>query len=128
MFIISILFLGGFGAFQKSYPELCDEDLRRNSDASDSFLPCFPDSRGVDNNNGDGPQHLWSPTSYNTGCLPSPDSEAAIERAAVTQVLPYLYLGNARDAQDIELLQVREVHALPPEPLEQCHGQWTMFL
>lgn len=99
-----LLLKGGFSAFQKSYPELCDEDLRRNGDATDNFLPCFPGSR-IDNNNGDGPQHLLSPTSYNTGCLPSPDSEAAIERAAVTQVLPYLYLGNARDAQDIELLQ-----------------------
>ena len=76
-------FAGGFSSFQKQYPEMCEESLKRNA-SSDSFLPC-----------------------YSAPSLPSPDSEATIERTAVTEVLPYLYLGNARDAQDVNLLQVK---------------------
>lgn len=108
---------GGFSEFQKCYPELCDESLRKNGQA-ETFLPFFPSTRDTNDNHssssegGSLPMHVLS-DGYYAGSIPSPDSEAAIERAAVTQVLPYLYLGNARDAQDISLLQVTRA---------PCHG------
>ncbi|KAK8741225.1 hypothetical protein OTU49_002565 [Cherax quadricarinatus] len=39
------------------------------------------------------------------GSLPSPGNEAAIEQAQASEVLPFLYIGNARDAQDLRILQ-----------------------
>lgn len=41
------------------------------------------------------------------GMAPSPGNEAAIEQAQASEVLPFLYIGNARDAQDLRVLQVR---------------------
>ena len=41
------------------------------------------------------------------GIPPSPGNEAAIEQAQASEVLPFLYIGNARDAQDLRVLQVR---------------------
>uniref|UniRef100_A0A6A7G074 protein-tyrosine-phosphatase n=1 Tax=Hirondellea gigas TaxID=1518452 RepID=A0A6A7G074_9CRUS len=110
-----LLLKGGFSSFQKSYPELCDEDLKRNttSDISSNFLPMFSDGgSATDYNNRDTSSlltaagSLLSPSYSSAGSFASsPDSEEAIERASVTQVLPYLYLGNAKDSQNIELLQ-----------------------
>ena len=37
---------------------------------------------------------------------PTTELERSIEEAAVTQVLPFLYLGNAKDAQDKSILEV----------------------
>lgn len=66
-----LLLKGGFSCFEKSYPDLCEESLKRN----------------VSHHSVEG------------------EGSAGIEDTTVTQVLPYLYLGNARDAQDIALLQ-----------------------
>lgn len=47
------------------------------------------------------------------GMPPSPGNEAAIEQAQASEVLPFLYIGNARDAQDLRVLQVRQCVFVP---------------
>ncbi|XP_076061354.1 dual specificity protein phosphatase 10-like [Oratosquilla oratoria] len=96
-----ILLKGGFQAFERAYPELCEDALMRPRTSDDttsgsggsesaSFDPFSPAGLSI----GVGP-----------GLPPSPSNEAAIEQAPATLVLPFLYLGNARDAQDLCKLQ-----------------------
>ena len=73
--------IGGFQEFEQQYPELC-EDALRPRDSPPSMCPSNKASPGIGDEN-------------------------CIQQASMTQVLPLLYLGNARDAQDVPLLQVR---------------------
>lgn len=95
---VPLLPTGGFQAFERAYPELCEDALMRTRDevvdthlvpAYDSYNNCVSVGMGV-------------------GGMPSsPGNEAAIEQAQASEVLPFLYIGNARDAQDLRVLQVR---------------------
>lgn len=91
---------GGFQAFERAFPELCEDALMRTRDemvdthlvpSYDPYNNCVSVGMGV----GVG------------GMPPSPGNEAAIEQAQASEVLPFLYIGNARDAQDLRVLQVR---------------------
>ena len=90
---------GGFQAFERAYPELCEDALMRTKDEVvdthlvPSYDPCNCVGMGVGMGMG--------------GIPPSPGNEAAIEQAQASEVLPFLYIGNARDAQDLRVLQVR---------------------
>ncbi|XP_018011893.1 dual specificity protein phosphatase 10 [Hyalella azteca] len=103
-----LLMKGGFSNFLKNYPELCDEEQLKNHNINNNNNNGNTENNNCQDDNTGIPSHLMSGNYFNSSSvsnLASPDSEAAIERAAVTQVLPYLYLGNAKDAQNMELLQ-----------------------
>uniref|UniRef100_A0A0N7ZBB6 protein-tyrosine-phosphatase n=2 Tax=Scylla olivacea TaxID=85551 RepID=A0A0N7ZBB6_SCYOL len=93
-----LLLKGGFQAFERAYPELCEDALMRTKDevvdthlvpSYDPYNSCVGMGVGI----GMG------------GIPPSPGNEAAIEQAQASEVLPFLYIGNARDAQDLRVLQ-----------------------
>ncbi|XP_066937605.1 dual specificity protein phosphatase 10-like isoform X2 [Macrobrachium rosenbergii] len=82
---------GGFQAFERAFPELCEDALMRSRDEIESS-PCYDayNSTGV---------------CVGGGIPPSPGNEAAIEQAEAAEVLPFLFIGNARDAQNLRVLQ-----------------------
>ncbi|KAK3851367.1 hypothetical protein Pcinc_041982 [Petrolisthes cinctipes] len=89
---------GGFQTFERTYPELCEDALMRTRDdmvetpsCYEPYNPCLPVGVGVG-------------VGVGGGMPPSPGNEA-IEQAAASEVLPFLYIGNARDAQDLRVLQ-----------------------
>ncbi|XP_071537212.1 dual specificity protein phosphatase 10-like [Panulirus ornatus] len=89
-----LLLKGGFQAFERAYPELCEDALMRSRDEVESS-PCY---------------EPYNPAGVCAGGVgggipPSPGNEATIEQAQASQVLPFLYIGNARDAQDLRILQ-----------------------
>ncbi|KAK8741224.1 hypothetical protein OTU49_002565 [Cherax quadricarinatus] len=84
-----LLLKGGFQAFERLYPELCEDALMRSRDEVESSSCC----------------DAYSSAGVVIGSLPSPGNEAAIEQAQASEVLPFLYIGNARDAQDLRILQ-----------------------
>ncbi|XP_042230674.1 dual specificity protein phosphatase 10-like [Homarus americanus] len=91
-----LLLKGGFQAFERAYPELCEDALMRTRDEVESTNPCYGDP--------------FNPTTPSGVCMgggipPSPGNEATIEQAQASEVLPFLYIGNARDAQDLRVLQ-----------------------
>lgn len=98
MVVLKVPFLptGGFQAFEHAYPELCEDALMRTRDeVVDTHLPSYD---SYNNCVGVG---------MGVGGMPSsPGNEAAIEQAQASEVLPFLYIGNARDAQDLRVLQV----------------------
>ncbi|CAL4163469.1 unnamed protein product [Meganyctiphanes norvegica] len=98
-----LLLKGGFQAFESAYPELCEDALMRSRAPEDTTTTMVPQLGG-----------LYDPfTMTPCGTItqptptlpPSPGNESSIEQAPVTEVLPFLFLGNARDAQDLQLLQ-----------------------
>lgn len=90
-----LLLKGGFQAFERAYPELCEDALMRTREEVES-TPCY------DSYN---PSGFCMGVGMGGGIPPSPGNEAAIEQAQAAEVLPFLYIGNARDAQDLRVLQ-----------------------
>ncbi|OQV12216.1 putative Dual specificity protein phosphatase 10 [Hypsibius exemplaris] len=76
-----LLINGGFADFNAQFPDLCDGHASMKSQPASLQQ---------------GPR-LRSPAS-------SPTTEVDLERVEASQVLPYLYLGNERDAGDIKRL------------------------
>ncbi|KAL7633793.1 UNVERIFIED_CONTAM: hypothetical protein RMT77_015749 [Armadillidium vulgare] len=109
-----LLLKGGFHEFESAYPELCEDALMRpkaGSEYESSVNTCYLECPAED-----GTVPVTVPP-------PSPcGNENAIETAQVAQVLPFLYLGNAKDAQDSRILEahgiqrVLNVTSLPPPP------------
>ncbi len=109
-----VLLLGGLRDFHAAHQSHCADHLMRHYDSSVS--PLSPLS-------GDCPGHL-SLDGSPAGDLPSPfdlcNTTKDIENFPATQVLPYLYLGNMRDAADSGVLKrlgvkyVLNVTAKPP--------------
>ncbi|KAG0696227.1 Dual specificity protein phosphatase 10 [Chionoecetes opilio] len=91
---------GGFQAFERAFPELCEDALMRTKDemVDAHLVPSYdPYNNCVGVGVGMG---------MGVGGIPSsPGNEAAIEQAQASEVLPFLYIGNARDAQDLRVLQ-----------------------
>lgn len=90
-----LLLKGGFQAFERAYPELCEDALMRTREEVES-TPCY------DSYN---PSGFCMGVGMGGGIPSSPGNEAAIEQAQAAEVLPFLYIGNARDAQDLRVLQ-----------------------
>lgn len=81
---------GGFHAFETAYQELCEDALMRPKNGDCDHPDPAPETL-------DG---------HPEGAPTPPGPENAIESAPVAQVLPFLYLGNAKDAQDSRVLEV----------------------
>ncbi len=80
--IFLLMFTGGLSSFRQSHENLCEHSLHLRE--------------GLDSGAAAGL----------TGALPhSLPSTPDIENAELTPILPFLYLGNEQDAQDINLLQ-----------------------
>ncbi len=112
-----VMLLGGLRDFQVTHRGLCADHLMHNGGGSGSLSPT---SLPLPVDNG-GRLGLRGPLA---GDLPSPaelcDTTKDIENHPATQVLPYLYLGNMRDAADSGVLKrlgvkyVLNVTAKPP--------------
>ena len=87
--------LGGFAAFKSDYPNLC------KSEEADQSGPSFIRLSDLRISNDD--------TSPLKTCTPSsPFNESKVKKGAV-EILPNLYLGNARDASDLRELLDRNI-------------------
>lgn len=88
-----LLLQGGMRAFQKQFPDLCDTNAfshhynHQNSHQQEAEIS--PSSTQA-------PQQLLSPCQ---------SEESAIENTPATQVMPHLFLGNQKDASDLQKLR-----------------------
>ncbi|GAB6027498.1 hypothetical protein CHUAL_001750 [Chamberlinius hualienensis] len=88
-----LLLQGGMRAFQKQFPDLCDTNAfsnhhnHQNSHQQEAEIS---------------PSSPQAPPTLSSPCQ---SEENAIENTQATQVMPHLYLGNQKDASDLQRLR-----------------------
>lgn len=87
-----LLLQGGMRAFQKQFPDLCDTNAFSHHNHQNSHQP----ETEISPSSAQAPPPLLSPCQ---------SEESAIENTPATQVMPHLYLGNQKDASDLQKLR-----------------------